>query len=583
MTKFYSVLLLFAASLFFVGCDKDDDEQPTEQPVPAAKVKAATVQNLSPEFITIDGLAAGQEAAAGDTISFRILPGEYLFGGFQDYHLEHIHIHVADTVFTPAVYTSPDSIVVRYAVPAEDYDVVVCYAIQQQFSAEGHTMSLEPNDAVSLYGVDPNKKYKYFDAYLLTSDAYTITSVGFKVGDADWQDASSTVGCSFSRSETVPNVYHITIRPDYEDVQGDVVLRVQGEQHARYAVKWNGATAEVLDLELSTLPSEQIDGEMVTAELYVNSDYYLNGATSSVSGHEVNVYSRAYVQFVMPKSDVEINLDILHKIPVSCTAGANMAEAKVYTAPDVYYGVETALGIPGEPVYVFAEAAEGYKPQSATVSGGGKAAFEHYAYDMYYAEVLLPEGATSAAISVDAVKAYRIGGTDNIQFDNGTLFAEGEEVRMSIGVPEGKQISSVKATDANGGNVPVSLDLPYATLRMPASDVTVSVDYKDVDTSSKASVKAYFDADQYRVRSSTNYDWDFAQGFYVDKGTTFYVSVYDDYGMDFYVGVKIGDTYTCYPATEDEDSGEYSFGKALVANGDVIIKVGPTQSSVTIE
>ena len=46
------------------------------------------------------------------------------------------------------------------------------------------------------------------------------------------------------------------------------------------------------------------------------------------------------------------------------------------------------------------------------------------------------------------------------------------------------------------------------------------------------------------------------------------------------MGVKIGETVNIYPATEDEDSGEFSFGKALVANGDVSIKVGPTEASV---
>ena len=83
------------------------------------------------------------------------------------------------------------------------------------------------------------------------------------------------------------------------------------------------------------------------------------------------------------------------------------------------------------------------------------------------------------------------------------------------------------------------------------------------------------------MRSSTNYDWDFAEGFRVDKGSTFYLSVFDDYGEDFYVGVKIGESAVTYHAVEDEDSGEYSFGKALVADGDVIIKVGPTESSVS--
>ena len=45
-------------------------------------------------------------------------------------------------------------------------------------------------------------------------------------------------------------------------------------------------------------------------------------------------------------------------------------------------------------------------------------------------------------------------------------------------------------------------------------------------------------------------------------------------------GFYAGDNATTYPATMDEDSGEYSFGKAFVASGNMVIKVGPTESSV---
>ena len=115
---------------------------------------------------------------------------------------------------------------------------------------------------------------------------------------------------------------------------------------------------------------------------------------------------------------------------------------------------------------------------------------------------------------------------------------------------------------------------------MPAEDVTLTVTYADLPVGDQVSVIAYYDDDQYRVSSSTNYDWDFAEGFRMDKGATFYLSVLDYYGEDFYVGVKIGETVETYHASQDEDSGEYSFGKALVANGDITIKVGPSRSSV---
>ncbi|MDE5555837.1 MAG: hypothetical protein K2J10_11740, partial [Muribaculaceae bacterium] len=160
------------------------------------------------------------------------------------------------------------------------------------------------------------------------------------------------------------------------------------------------------------------------------------------------------------------------------------------------------------------------------------------------------------------------------------LYAEGETVSFTMKVPDGKKIDNVTATTKSGESIDLSLDLPYGTFVMPADDVTVTVTYTDLETGDVVSVIAYYDQDQYSVRSSTNYNWDFSEGFTIDKGATFYLSVYDDYGENFYVGVKIGDSVETYPATEDEESGEYTFGKALVANGDIIIKVGPTESSV---
>lgn len=95
------------------------------------------------------------------------------------------------------------------------------------------------------------------------------------------------------------------------------------------------------------------------------------------------------------------------------------------------------------------------------------------------------------------------------------------------------------------------------------------------------SVIGYYDSDVYDVRSTTNYDWDFKKGFEIVKGKTFYVTVIN-YNWDmYYVGVKIGENVTIYPAQFDDMMGEYSFGKSLVADDDVIIKVGATEESVS--
>lgn len=199
---------------------------------------------------------------------------------------------------------------------------------------------------------------------------------------------------------------------------------------------------------------------------------------------------------------------------------------------------------------------------------------------MYRAAILIPESAAELAASVEVAQAYTVSTKNDISFDDGTLYAEGETVSMAIYVPDGERITSVKATDAEGHDLPVTLNLPYASFVMPASDVSVEVTYEQIGTGSTVSVIAYYDADTYDVYSSTNYDWDFAEGFTMERGATFYLSVSDYEGSNFYVGVKIGDTVTVYPADFDDMMGGYSFGKALVADGDVVIKVGATEDQV---
>lgn len=595
----FLLTLVLSIGLSFAACSKTEPETITPDPNPdtedttsvpeTPKSRAVEVLNLTPDFIAVSGIEKDGEYETGSEVTLTIAPGTNLSSGFSTVHMEHIHIHVNDRVYIPAFPSSDEeyiqSITLSVQIPEDDFEVVACYSGQQQMTEGGYTMYLEDNEYVRLYGVSHEEQYKYFDCYLLTVDAYTITDVQFKVGDGEWRNVSDVEGCSFSRSEVVENVYSVAIRPDYQNVTGDVTLRVEGEQHGRYTITWENADETYLDMEKSVLPSESIDGETVTAELWVHDEYYLNTAEASVPGLELNVISRAYVQFVMPASDVIVTLDILEKIPVYYTESEHVTEAQFYDADDIYYGIPTSIGIPGEAVYLFAAAEEGYKPMTAVLSTGESFEFEYYGPDryQYMASVIIPQEAESMSASIVAARAYTAEATDgvDIMFNGGHLYAEGETVSMSIYVPEGQRIEDVVVTDALNNDIPVTMDLPYASFIMPASDVTVSVIYEDVNADEEVSVIAYYDSDIYDVSSSTNWDWDFTEGFTVAKGSTFYLSVYNyEYTM-YYVGVQVGDNVTIYPAEFDDMMGEYSFGKAIVADGDVIIKVGATEEEVS--
>lgn len=594
----FLLTLVLIIGLSFAACSKTEPETITPDPNPdtedttsvpeTPKSRAVEVLNLTPDFIAVSGIEKDGEYETGSEVTLTIAPGTNLSSGFSTAHMEHIHIHVNDRVYIPAFPSSDEeyiqSITLSVQIPEDDFEVVACYSGQQQMTEGGYTMYLEDNEYVRLYGVSHEEQYKYFDSYLLTVDAYTITDVQFKVGDGEWRNVSDVEGCSFSHSEVVKNVYSVAIRPDYQNVTGDVTLRVEGEQHGRYTITWENADETYLDMEKSVLPSESIDGETVTAELWVHDEYYLNTAEASVPGLELNVISRAYVQFVMPASDVTVTLDILEKIPVYYTESEHVTEAQFYDADDIYYGVPTAIGIPGESVWLFASAEDGYKPVKSVIDNGETFGFESYAPGMYMSEIVIPENARSLSATIETAATYTVSVSDgaDIQFDDyNQLYAEGETVSMSIYVPEGQRIEDVVVTDSKNNDIDVVMDLPYASFIMPASDVTVSVIYEDVNADEEVSVIAYYDSDIYDVSSSTNWDWDFTEGFTVAKGSTFYLSVYNyEYTM-YYVGVQVGDNVTIYPAEFDDMMGEYSFGKAIVADGDVVIKVGATEEEVS--
>ena len=578
----------------FASCSVSDnpanDIDPTFQ-----DIAATGVTNLTPDFIgSISGLEVGQKLNKGDNITLTLTPGDILMWGFADYNMEHIHVHVGDKVYTPEFPAGTDEYVqqisLKIPVPDKPFPVVVAYAVQQQLSPDGYTMYLEDNaDGVELFGVSHDLKYKYFDCYLRVPDAYTLDKVEFKMGNGEWQDVNTVTGCGFERS-TLDDVYKVTIRPDYLDVTGDVMLRVSGTQHKRCKITWKNTEYINTDVpegyQPNYLPESAIGGQQVVAMFYTKDDYYLASATSNIEGLIPECMYRAYVMFTMPEQDVEITLDFKEKIPVVYEASNHISSAQLYSDRDIYYGVPVQKAIPGDYVYLFANAEKGFKPSKAINDKGEQSDFVIYGEGIdqyaYYVQVHVPDNATKMTVRAEAVTAYFADG-NNIVFDGGHYYAAGETVKFTVAIPSAKKIDTVSAKDANGADVPVTMDGAYGSFTMPNANVTVTATFKDVEQGENVTIKALYDADQYRVMSQSEayYGSIGSEGIQVAAGTTLYISVMDDYGMSFWVGVKIGDNIQYFQAQEDEESGEFTFGRSFTFTDNSTIKVGSTKSAVT--
>lgn len=582
--------IIILASL--LACEKNN--------VPGTKdpemVQVNEVLNLTPDFIgSVMGVEVGQSYETGDSLTLELTPGDVLMSGFYAGIMEHIHVHVGDTVYMPEFPKTTEeyvrSLSMKVAVPKKPFGIVVAYAVQQQFDPDGYTMRLEENnDGIVLYGVSTALKYKYFDCYLRTPDAYTIEKVEFKVGDGEWQDVTAVNGCKFKRTSSLDWVYIVSIRPDYKNVTGDVTLRVKGSQHARYGIKWLNTEYVKTDIpegwQPNVLPEESIDGEQVGAQFYTIDGYYLDSVSSNIDGLELQCIARSAVLFEMPASDVEITLNFKKKADVSYNGGTHITSAQIYDAKDIYYGVPTSNGIPGEAVYLFVNVDKGFKPSKAYVSGSDTG-YDFVIYGdgidkyQYYAEVVLPESDGPFELTSEVVKSYVASGS-NILFDGGHDYAEGELVSFQVYVPSGKTLSGVKVTSSDGKEIECTMDNTKGSFVMPACDVTVVADYADTDPGTIAHISAIYDADEYSVFSQTNpyYQRITSDGLDVPAGTTLYINITSDYGNPFWVGVKIGETVNYYKATEDPDYGDVSFGKSFVFSADAVIKVGSSEASV---
>ncbi len=587
-TFFISCILMAASSACTENIEQENPEPET--------TGITEVTNLTPAFIgNISGVKPGDKLEKGGTFTLTLTPGEILASGFSAAHMEHIHIHLGDKVFMPSFPKTSEEYIqnlqMEIPVPEAASEIIVAYSVQQKLSADGFTMKLESNkDNVELYGVSPEMKYKYFDCYLRTPDAYTIENVEFRTGNGEWTDINSVTGCRFARSESLDWVYEVSVRPEYKDITGDITLRVKGSQHARYKIIWKNTEYIKTDIpeeyEQNNLPEESIDGEEVVASFWTKDGYYLDGVSTNIDGLFPECISRAYVRFRMPASDVEINLNFREKIPVKYESSEHILSAQIYDKEDIYYGVPTNVAIPGEYIYLFANAEKDYKPSVARNEKGESFKFVTYGSGIdqygYYAKIKIPADAASSTVSAEASRAYTVSGDSGIVLDKGTLYIPGENVSFQVFVPSGKTIKEITVKQNDGISVECSMDNTYGSFIMPENDVYVDIAFKNIESDNMAHISATYGED-YRVYSQTNpyYQKITEDGFDVPIGTALYINIADDYGMPFWVGIKIGENISYFEAEVDPDFGEATFGKSFIISANTVIKVGGSKESVS--
>ncbi|MCR5491245.1 MAG: hypothetical protein K6F32_03850, partial [Bacilli bacterium] len=494
--------------------------------------------NLTTNFLSCEA-AKDLTFAAGEEVSFDIAPGEDLVSGFEAVHVEHVFVYVNGEGFHPTLVDS-NTMRATFTAPEADVDIIICYSVQQQLKEDGFNISLAEDSEGELLGVLASDKYKYFDCYVKFDTPYEITTMEYKMGEGDYIEVDElSYDVSYSRVLGRTDVYNITIRPDYEDVTGDVVVRIAGEEKQVHSITYSGLSETYVDLESSNLPASSIEGEGIMATLSLKEGYYI----ASVEADDEDIWVSFWdgsVMFTMPDADVVLTFTFGEMVALTASKGEHIVEATFYSDRDMFYGVPVESAIPGKTTYLFVKTEAGYKPTPIALNGYEYSFASYDGATVWMAALDIPTDATEFSVSVSADVAYSVSSPEDavVAFSDGAYYFAGETVSFSVQIPSRTKLESVSIVDENGTdlNLAVELDGAYGTFTMPEANVKVVPNFVEL-TGDYVHVSAEFDEDEYSVSSSTDWDWDFAEGFDVELGSTFFLSIYDYNEIPFYVGI----------------------------------------------
>jgi hypothetical protein len=555
-----------------------------------AKYKVASVQTLSPSFFTLS-IKEGDEFESKSQVTITLTAGDILSSGFDatSNHLEHIYVYVNDVCYKPSFpegVTFSKTIDISVTMPESDATIVACYSIQQHVKTDGHSVSFEENANVKAVGVLATEKYDYLDFHAICADTYLITKAEYRLASdttKTWVDIPFN-GSSTTITKEANGHYVVAVRPNSEDLTDDVVVRFTGESHTRHTITYSGLDDDKYMNDESTLPVSALDGEDVSVSVFAKSGVYVKSLAPAgiPAANIIDNSTLSKLEFTMPNADVSFAITFGDAMSITTVANDNIASVLYYT-DNPGYGESVTTAVPGNSLYVAASAKSGYLFTGASINGGEKVAVTNN-YSVSYALLSIPEDAEAIAVTLYTAATHTstvVASTNGeIKMDrtNGQ-YATGETVSLTVSPASGYILDAITITksddSASGVSATVDTATGNASFTMPDFDVKVAATFKvDPEAGSKATVSLSYDSDEYTVSiSSSNVTYD-ANPFTVTKNTSVYLSVTDNYGTNFHVKVEVeGSAVIDTDATQDEESGEYKFGKSFQVTGDTTITI----------
>ena len=588
-----NLLLAIAGLMVLTGCTPEGD-----LPTPSSSSSSGPIQevtnvatcvNLSPSFLSWD-VTTSDYFNVGEYASITITAGETLTEGFlrESNHVEHIFLYVKGVCYKPTMPEGVDrtnELTIDFLATSGPTDLVLAYSVQQHVVEDGHSISLAKDAPATLYGIKPDEKYDYLDCYLRPyRESFRVSDIQASIGGAAPVSLNSIDGCSYSYDNET-KCYRLTIRPNWQNLTGDVVISLVGEEVSLHNITFTGLEEQYVTLDQCVLPKNAYATDRVYFDLSILPSVYLSSIVyTGINASDVTNYGEEFA-FTMPDNDVTVAFTFAAKLGISlANTLPHATSVSILSQANAYAGEEVSKVAPGDVVYVYAEMERGYRLASASINGGSAIA-SYEGENGYFVKIEIPETGDAISISLEEEAGYYVTSSDKHVTLSTKAQKAGSTFSFIVAPDEGKVTDAVVLKNANGEDVTKDLNLTldgnYGSFTMPTYDLTLEVTYRDL-ASDKYTVTAIYDEEDFYIADNSFREFEPDTPYEVEGQLSFTIYAYE--WDEFYYSVKMGDEVVVAPThVVNEDGEPASKFQQIILTGDVTINVGLSEDEVAFE
>lgn len=300
---------------------------------------------------------------------------------------------------------------VTFTMPSGGAEIAIAYSMSyKSYSDSGLSIILQENDAgIKVYGtldeVVYSTAYIYAEAPLGTlieafeysTDGKNWTQTTAEYSDGIYQARLSY--SSYSSDSMDPGTYYVR-----------AVSKVTGTATLTYTNAEN-----VVVHEGPTTSGEITIGLPVTISYASDADHYISDiaeiegveATTNTAPDLGSYSNTGTIKFTMPETPVSITFTLKENLAINIAENENIVSAMA--SKTSYNPTEITSIAPGQSIYLFVEAAEGYTPTFASLNGGEPIAYTEGYSDSYFTIAIPKDFAEeSVEIEITVAKAYAV-------------------------------------------------------------------------------------------------------------------------------------------------------------------------------